>query len=95
MDGWMDTDLEGLVGEDRQMRREEGGRIRCPIQCLNTKVGPEFVKTSNVRPGERRRPLNRLHARMGGWMQPGGVEITETVLTQKFSHTTDNTVCVY
>lgn len=21
-DGWMDTDLEGLAGEDRQMRRE-------------------------------------------------------------------------
>lgn len=47
-DGWMDTDLEGLAGEDRQMRRRRGRRIRCPTQCLNTKVGPEFVKTSKV-----------------------------------------------
>lgn len=36
-------DLEGLAGEDRQMRREGERRIRCNVQCLNAEVGPKTV----------------------------------------------------
>lgn len=42
-DAWVDMDLEGLAGEDRQMRREGERRIRCNVQCLNAEVGPKTV----------------------------------------------------
>lgn len=72
-DGWVDTDLEGLAGEDRQMRSGEGWDV--PYNIWIQKRGPEFVKTSNAWPenvaGNSRGPRQSLSRKQSmdaaGW----------------------------
>lgn len=95
-DGWMDTDLEGLAGEDRQMRRE-GEKDKMSHTMSEYKSGAWVCENTQSALGNSVRgaeALNSLHARIEKmWLD--GADVTETVLKQKFNRTADNTACVY